>query len=166
MEDILFPFERQHPAKLENPRVWASAALTTPTDDDMYMCLNPLHHAIKKESMGACAQCTDEKSEALDSTPLSYNLVFSTVTGTSSMYPPDVNSGEKIYKLVRCGSREAAIAEAFYGAGANGWSLVFACVMRLRETCVERPGGMWERVDELWELADESSEDDVVRVFY
>ncbi|CAI6337449.1 unnamed protein product [Periconia digitata] len=162
-DNTLVPFENGRVSCLQNPRVWAAPSLTTPTDDDIYDCT--AGHTGSDEDMGACTQCTDDKSEALDRTPLCYNLVFATDSGQIGIYPSDGSSGDKVFKLVKCGSREGAIAEAFYSAGANGWSLVFSCVMRAGETFAERWGAKVEKVDELWELSEEGKEG-VVRVFY
>lgn len=153
------------PATLETPRVWSSAALATPPDDDIYDCR--ANHSRHDEFMGICQQCTDEKSEAMEDTDLVYYLVLSTnhviergsYRGSSSQ-----SGGRQIYKLVKCGSREAAAVEAFYAAGVSGWNVVFSCVARLGETWEERKGKT-ERVDALWELAEEKSGQGV-RVFY
>ena len=146
-----------------NPRVWAAPVLTAPTDDDVYDC--EAGHSGSEEDMGSCRQCTDEKSDALDRTPLSYHLVLTAVANLSTYNSPDHN-GQTVYKLVKCGSREAAIAEAFYNSGANGWSLAFSCVMRTGETFEEKPGAKVNKVDELWEIAEEEEEENVVKVFY
>ncbi|KAL4783920.1 hypothetical protein BJX76DRAFT_357481 [Aspergillus varians] len=38
-------------------------------------------------------------------------------------------TGQNIYRVVRCGSREEAAAQAFYLAGGSRWSTVFTCVV-------------------------------------
>jgi hypothetical protein len=147
---------------LETPRVWAAAALTTPTDDDIYDCT--ADHSVES-GMGACYACTNEKSDAIDTTPLVYYIALSTCQA-SDFYIHNANfNGKHIFKLVKCGSREAAAAEAFYASGANGWNIVFSCVMRLGETFDERSGPV-ERVDELWKLAEDAEDDTTIRVFY
>lgn len=154
----------------ETPKVWASSALTTPTDDDVYDC-DAGHHVGSPS--GACYQCTDEKSEALESTSLVYYLVLSTgqlkrkdASGyiSPSPYGMDI-SGKPVYKLVKFGTREAAAAEAFYVSGSMGWNVVFSCVLRFGETFDERTGPI-ERVDELWKLGEDAENENTIRIFY
>lgn len=163
--------ENRRLASVDTPKVWASAALTTPSDDDVYDCT-----AGHDRGIGACYHCTDEKSEALDATSLVYYLVVSTpqggndyafggMTAYGSPRPKSANNSRQAYKLVKCGSREAAAAEAFYAAGANGWNVAFSCVMRHGETFDDRNGSV-ERVDELWKLSEDAEDDDTIRVFY
>ena len=154
-----------YPTALEMPRVWASGALTTPLDDDIYDCT--AGHSRDGDFMGACHQCTDEKSGAIESTDLVYYLVISTshsmeraYNGGSATAP---SHGRQIYKLISCGSREAAVIEAFCAAG-YGWNVIFSCVMRLGETLGEHEGKV-ERVDSLWKLAEMKSGGEI-RVFY
>ncbi|KAF2844577.1 hypothetical protein T440DRAFT_548246, partial [Plenodomus tracheiphilus IPT5] len=151
------------PVSLENPRVWSSSALTTPTDNDIYDCA--LGHAINDEYSGVCGQCTDEKSEALENTPLVYYLVLSTCQASDPFIHGAHFNGKQIFKLVKCGSREAAAAECFYAAGFNGWNVAFSCVMRLGEDFEEKYGDV-EKVDDLWRLAEETTDEDVIRAFY
>lgn len=147
---------------LETPRVWAAAALTTPTDDDVYDCT--ADHCVDS-GMEACYTCSDEKSDVIDSTPLVYYLVLSTCQA-SDFYIHNANfNGKNVFKLVKCGSREAAAAEAFYASGVNGWNVVFSCVMRLGETFDERSGPV-ERVDELLKLTEDVEDESTIRVFY
>jgi hypothetical protein len=69
--------------------------------------------------------------------------------------------------VVKCGSREAAVFEAFYATGANGWHVAFSCVMRLGEDFRKR-SGKTIAVKELWMLAEKEEEEDkdAIRVFY
>jgi hypothetical protein len=99
----------------------------------------------------------------LDNTSLSYNLVFT----TAQLKGRIKTNGVTIYMLIRCGSREAAIAQAYYAVGNNGWNLAFSCVTRCGEGFEER-SGKTQRVKELWQLADEDEDEDAdsVRVFY
>ncbi|KAF2787114.1 hypothetical protein K505DRAFT_317263 [Melanomma pulvis-pyrius CBS 109.77] len=159
------PRNNPNPIALETPRVWSSDALTTPPDDDIYDCT--AGHSRDGDFMGTCHDCTDEKSEALERTELVYCLVVSTSHSTDQLYGPGMgtqNHGRQIYKLVKCGSREAAVVEAFYAAGCNGWNVLFSCVLRMGETFDERDGRV-ERVDALWKLAEKKS-GDTIRVFY
>ncbi|KAJ4339287.1 hypothetical protein N0V95_007810 [Ascochyta clinopodiicola] len=157
------------PTEAQTPKVWASAALTTPTDDDICECaVGHVADAVGAPYIGTCQQCTDEKSEALDATDLVYCLVFSSSQTYDPFAPGGSSStgGRQIYKMVKCGSREAAIAEVFHATGLNGWSLVFSCVMRVDEDVEER-GGKSKRVEDLWMLANEAEDDkESVRVFY
>ncbi|KAF2113446.1 hypothetical protein BDV96DRAFT_125151 [Lophiotrema nucula] len=159
----VFDSSMRQPTMLDTPRVWASAALTTPTDDDIYDCM--AGHSLDQEYIGACHQCTDEKSEALDNTDLVYYAIVSTNSQHSPMYGSN-KEGKQIYKLIRCGSRESAAAEAFYHAGVRGCSIVFSCVFRFGETPDDKPKAVVERVDELWKLAEEAEDNSKIRVFY
>lgn len=156
------------PIEAQTPRVWASAVLTTPIDDDIYECTaGHVADVIGAPYGRTCHQCTEGKSKALDLIDLVYYLVFSSstaqemfVTGGSS------TGGRQVYKMVKCGSREAAVAEVFHAVGFNGWNLVFSCAMRVDEGVEER-GGKFKRVKDLWMLADENEDDEEsARVFY
>lgn len=162
------PVSSAKPIEVQTPKVWTSAALTTPTDDDIYECI--ADHAPQNAGASyirTCQQCTDAKSEALDATDLSYCLVFSSTQSHDFIAAgPFANCGRPIYKLVKCGSREAAVAEAFHGTGFNGWNLVFSCVIR-GDVSVEERGGKFRRVESLWMLGDDDDDDDESdRVFY
>lgn len=150
------------PVSLETPKVWAARALLTPTDDDIFDC-SPGH--MDNSTVSACHQCTAEKSDALDNTPLVYYVVFSTCQASEPFIHGAHFNGCQIYKLMKFGSREAAAAEVFYSAGVNGWSTVFSCAMRLDEDFDSRIGKV-KRADELWELAEHNDEEDTVRVFF
>lgn len=162
--EALAPLENPRPVSLETPRVWASAALVTPTDDDIYDCA--AGHTLDEGFSGACPTCTDEKSEALDSTPLVYCLVLATCQASEPFVHGAHFNGRQIFKLIRCGSREAAAAEAFYAAGVNGWSVSFSCVMRGDED-LEGDEGKIKRVEDLWMLGEEGEEEEeCARVFF
>lgn len=157
------------PTEVRTPKVWASGALTTPTDDDVYECT--ADHAPQNAGASytrTCQQCTDAKSETLEATDLSYCLVFSSTQEHDFTVGKGASrDGRSIYKLVKCGSRETAIAEAFHATGLNGWNLVFSCVVRGDESVEER-GGKFRRVRNLWMLADDddNKDNESVRVFY
>ncbi|UPX20745.1 uncharacterized protein EKO05_0010967 [Ascochyta rabiei] len=156
------------PTEAQTPKVWASVALTTPTDDDIHECtVGHTADVIGAPYVRTCQQCTDEKSEALDATDLVYCLVFTSYQIHDPFAPGGSSTGgRQIYKMVKCGSREAAVAEIFHATGLNGWSLVFSCVMRVNED-VEKRGRKFKRVEDLWMLADEAEDDkESVRVFY
>jgi hypothetical protein len=161
----LTPIFDARPVSLETPKVWASRALTTPTDDDVYHCTSA--HSIDGGYAGTCHQCSEEKAESLEETALVYWLVFTTYQASNPFVHGAHFNGRAIYKLVRCGSREAAVAEVFYAAGVNGWSLAFSCVTRLDES-FDESSGVITKVDELWMLATDEEEDQEAtsRVFY
>ncbi|KAF2125085.1 hypothetical protein P153DRAFT_120294 [Dothidotthia symphoricarpi CBS 119687] len=162
----LLPLFNARPIGLETPRVWASAALTTPTDDDVETCT--AGHAADARISESCQQCVNDRAEALDNTSLVYCLVLSTCQASDPYVHGAHFNGRQIYKLVKCGSREAAVAEAFYAAGVNGWSVVFSCVMRFGED-VFSTTGTTEKVDELWTLTKDNEigvADGSVRIFY
>jgi hypothetical protein len=141
------------------PKLCVGSALTVPTDDDIFCC-NAGHGA--DDLTGACAQCTDEKSEALDATDLVYCIVLSTFQANDPFIHGAHFNGKQVYKLIKCGSREAAVSEAFYAAG-SGWNVAFSCVMRADENFDE---DKMKKVDELWMLGEDEEDEDAVRVFY
>jgi hypothetical protein len=155
--------EDARPVSLETPRIWASSALVTPSDDDIFDCA--ADHTVNDSFSGACPACTDEKSEALDGTPLVYYIVLSSCQASEPFVHGAHFNGRQIYKLIRCGSRDAAAAEAFYAAGVNGWSVAFSCVLRADDE-LEGGEGKIKRVDELWMLGEDEEEDDCTRVFF
>ncbi|KAI4690460.1 hypothetical protein J4E81_007614 [Alternaria sp. BMP 2799] len=160
----LLPLHNARPVSLETPKVWASAAMTTPTDDDIFECVAD-HPVDDGYDTGTCHQCTEAKSEALESTPLVYCLVFSTCQAADPFIHGAHFNGRQIYKLVKCGSREAAVAETFYAAGVNGWSLAFSCIMKLGDDFEERCGTA-KKVNVLWMLAEDEADEKIVKIFY
>jgi len=154
------------PMSLQVPQIWVSAAMNTPTDDDIFDC--SAGHSTDGDFAGACHQCTDEKCEALEKSSLVYTLILSTFQASEYYSGKDslTGSGKSIYKMVRCGRREAAAAAAFYAAGVNGWSIVFSCVMVEGETELRGNGVAVEKVDNLWKLAEKKQSGGKVRVFY
>jgi hypothetical protein len=154
------------PAELQMPKVWASAALTTPTNKKMHVCAAAHKHDSNEDSLVmTCRRCTDKKANALQATELAYCLVFST-TQIPEFMPPNPTAGKQMYKLIKCGSREAAVAEVFHVVGLNGWNLVFSCVMRASDD-IEEQSGKFKRVGDLWMLAGADHDgEDGVRVFY
>lgn len=161
------PASSAKPIEIQTPKVWSSAALTTPIDDDIYECT--AKHA--PEDAGAsfdriCQQCTEAKSEALEAIDLSYCLVFNSAQAQDFVVAGGSGyGGRPIYKLVKCGSREAAAAEIFHATGLNGWNLVFSCILKANEGVKD---GITEfrRVEDLWMLADDDDDETTVRVFY
>lgn len=159
--ELLNPFINARPVSMENPKVWASSALVTPKDDDVYSCA--AGHTFEGSYSRVCNTCTGEHLQALDATPLVYYMVLSTFQANiyETHFP-----GKQIYKLVRCGSREAAVAEAFHAAGVNGWNVAFTCVMQLGEDFDKKLGPV-AKVEQLWQLASEAPEsNEDLRVFY
>ena len=160
--DFLGAVEQPIPMNLPVPKVWASAALITPTDDDIYDCI--AGHSVDAEFAGACHRCTDEKAEALEKCSLVYYLVLSTFQAFDNIYRGTTSAtgtGKTIYKVVKCGRREAAASEAFYAAGVNGWNVVFSCIRREGDT-----GKKVTKVDELWRMAEKPQDEQELRVFY
>lgn len=161
----LMPLFDARPVSLETPRLWASRALTTPTDDDVYDCT--AGHTMEGGYTSTCHQCSEEKSEALDATSLVYWVILTACQASNPFIPGSHFNGKQIFKMIRCGSREAATSEAFYATGVNGWSVAFGCVTRLGEGFDDRNGKALPQED-LWMLAedDDEDDDDNVRVFY
>ncbi|KAF2999755.1 hypothetical protein E8E13_005019 [Curvularia kusanoi] len=154
------------PSETETPKVWASAALTTPTDKRIHVCDATHKQQDPEDSLiMTCKRCTVKKSNALQATDLAYCLVFSTAPSPNFMVPPGDNNNRQMYKLVKCGSREAAISEVFHAVGLHGLNLVFSCVMRASEDVLKR-GGKFKRVSDLWMLGGADRDEEGVRVFY
>ncbi|KAI9692896.1 MAG: hypothetical protein M1822_004890 [Bathelium mastoideum] len=82
--------------------------------------------------------------------------------------PRDVeNHTLPIYRVVVTGSSDAAVAQAFYDAGANGWSTLFTCAVieSVGEKLAETKGlNAFERVDRLWKLA--GGDTDKNKIYY
>jgi hypothetical protein len=128
------------PISLQMPKVWASPVLTTPLDD-VYDCT------------------------AVERTPLVYCLILTTYQASTPFIQGAHFIGGQIYMMIRCGSRESAVNDAFYAAGANGWNVAFSCVMRLDENHEGRTGIIRE-VKEPGMLAKKGEDESVVRLFY
>lgn len=130
-QDKVLAVPNAKPLSLELPKVWASAALTTLLDD------------VSRGTDAASSSGSQYQSTSLaqsDSMPLVYCLVISTFDADHT-FPPQVHyKGRHIYKLIKCGSREAAVLEAFYAAGVHGWNVLFTCVMRLGEEFEDKAG--------------------------
>ncbi|KAJ4319098.1 hypothetical protein N0V94_004058, partial [Neodidymelliopsis sp. IMI 364377] len=154
------------PAETHIPMVWISGALTTFTDEDVHGCVANHVSAAESSFTTTCHKCTDEKSKALESIDLAYCLIFSCTQAQDTISRGGAGVGNRqLFKLVKCGSRKAAVAEAFHATGFYGWNLVFSCVMRLDED-VDGRGGKFRKVGQLWMLADEDDDGKAVRVFY
>ena len=68
-----------------------------------------------------------------------------------------------MFRVVKCGTREGASAEASYAAGVNGWSVVFSCVHREGERFTENA----RRVEKLRELGEKDENvKEGTKVFY
>lgn len=149
----------------QTPKIWASDALSTPLDDDVQGCL--ADHPQAQSWCKTCHSCGEAKSRALEATDLAYYLVFQSTQASDSFGPGScISGGRQVYKLIKCGSKETAVAEAFHASGNNGWNLVFSCITRAGVNVGER-GGKFKRVKSLWMLADDDADDDEsVRVFY
>ncbi|OCL02216.1 hypothetical protein AOQ84DRAFT_357494 [Glonium stellatum] len=76
-------------------------------------------------------------------------------------------TGTPIYRVVKCGSRQAAASRAFYTAGANGWSTIFTCVVMDKTDDEGMPSAarLFQRVKGLRALVD-GTEDGKTMVFY
>lgn len=137
--------------------------MTTPLDNNVYECA--ASHAEKPSYTGICGRCTDEQEEALENTSLAYYLILSTFQAREPFVRGAHFNGHKIYSMIRCGSRDAAVAEAFYASGVNGWNVAFSCVMRLGEDFEERSGKA-KVVNDLAQLAQDDEDEENIRVFY
>jgi hypothetical protein len=154
--DKAIPLPHAKPLSLELPKVWASTPMTTLLDDVSRAQPPPPDSG----SSGSRNQ-----SEQLANAPLVYCLVIGTYCAEHSFAQEVHYNGRHIYKLVRCGSRAAAVLEAFYAAGVNGWNVLFTCVMRLGEDFGERSGKV-RKVTRLSHLAEEDCDGEDVRIFY
>ncbi|KNG44015.1 hypothetical protein DDE82_009097 [Stemphylium lycopersici] len=151
------------PVRLETPTVWASAPMTTALDNNVCNCA--AGRSKKHGCTGICGECTDEQGEALEDTSLAYYLILSTCQAREPFLHGPHSNGHKIYSMIRCGSRDAAVAEAFYASGVNGWNVAFSCVMRLGEDFEQRSGKA-KVVKDLAQLAQDDEDEENVRVFY
>lgn len=161
--DALPMVRGQRVANIANVRVWASAALSTPLIYELGCCSSG--HSVDSD-LACCLPCKEEKQDALASISLQYCVVSSTYNVETDENPRGRGCWfmERMYSLTRCGSREAA-ASAAYSMALQGQEVVFSCVMRLGETPDDR-SGPFERVDEIWDLADEANDLNSIRVFY
>jgi hypothetical protein len=148
------------PGRLDVPKVWMSAAMTTPTDEDV-VSICTAGHRHRQSGTRICHPATMIKLDAEDDYPLSYNLVYT----TNNVIKPYDPAGEAIYTMTKCGSREAALAHVYYTVGNNGWSLIFSCVTRRGEGFGERSGKV-KMVNELRGLMNEDEDTESIRVFY
>lgn len=81
--------------------------------------------------------------------------------------------GQNIYRVIRCGSREEAAAQAFYYAGGNRWSTVFTCAVvagarSLSGRVMVYNAEAYERVSSVEELVGDGVEmkGEKIKVFY
>lgn len=136
---------------------WATAALRTPLSYELGCCSSG--HSVDSDM--ACESCKEEKQEALSSISLQYCIVI------AAWHDSNARSRmlkDRIYSLIRCGSREAAVSAA-HASATIGCSTLFSCVLRLGETPDDR-NGPFERVDDIWDLAEEANDLTTIRVFY
>lgn len=122
-----------------------------------------------------CKRCTKSKQRAFDASSVVYISVVQTIQDhhnpVNGISPPFSTPGSAtaalctpLYKIVKSGSRDAAATQAFYDAGANGWSTVFTCAIRSDvDWAIAVEEGI-RRVDELWKLGDDAQS--AVCIFY
>jgi hypothetical protein len=158
----LLPLFDARPVSLETPHLWASRALTTPTDDDVCGC--SAGHMMNGGHTSVCDKWSLSKSDSLKATDLEYCLIMTTYQASNPYTHGAHFNGRMLYKMVKYGSREAAMAGAFYEAGAHGWNLAFSCITEPGKGFADRTSAV-EKMEELWQLADRSKSDSV-RVFY
>jgi hypothetical protein len=145
--------------RLDTVKVWAAAPLTTPLDDIVFECTVDGHS--QRNDLGPCRSCTAGKSAAVKGTQLVYYLVFETQEHNGVLPFPD-----SLYKLIKCGSREAAVEQVLLGSGINGWNLVFSCIFRYRECFNDFSGSGIRRVNSLWGLSEDAEDQQMIRVFF
>ncbi|KAL4919083.1 hypothetical protein BDW62DRAFT_200236 [Aspergillus aurantiobrunneus] len=84
-------------------------------------------------------------------------------------------TGQNIYRVIRCGSREEVAAQAFYAASGNQWSTVFSCVVvggrSLSGRVMVCDADEYERVNSVEGLAEDNLEGEKgaggkIKVFY
>lgn len=163
--DALPVIQDPTPISAHIAKTWASAALTTPLTYELGCCSSG--HSVDSD-LACCEPCKEEKQEALSSISLQYCVVVSTWFDPKVAMPiRDRDAAllkQRMYSLIRCGSREAAVSAA-HTVAIHGWNTVFSCVLRLGETPDDR-SGPFERVDEIWDLAEEANDLTTIRVFY
>lgn len=173
------------PTKQEIPWVHGDVALRTVETVSEAPCQNPAHDRMsaqrsedgdtailaaissKRRSANSCRRCGQAKQRALQDCEIVYLSVVRTIGHVRGGYipPPPVQPGQiedaagqtEVYKVIRSGSRDAATANAFYNAGAEGHSTVFTCAVRkdIDWSIVAEEGV--RRVDELWQLTDDTN---------
>lgn len=146
------------PVKLDIPRVWASSALTDSSDDKIQDCTSD--HVTKDDLGGSFAKC-----DTLEATSLIYCIILSSFQARDLTASNHHLHGRQIFKLIKCGSRDAAIAEVLCASVMYGWNVAFSCVMREDENFPQKQG-IYEKVGKLGMLAGAAANKNVIRVFY
>lgn len=143
---------------------------TTPTMEAETDDLSPHHGACDEDGLLQCRKCARSKQKMLKHTELVYVSIVHSTQGAGNPPRMPMSFGDKIkpegtdiYKIHKLGGRDAAATQAFYDAGANGWSTVFACAFRADVDWSLAAADGVERVDHLWQLGDDREE---VGVFY
>ena len=149
------------------PNPGTTSALTVPR-----ICLGK--SLLEAAASDKCCTCLDERPDsrcntcdrARNSLLKNCNLRFYSVQQCEEIFRPyerkqdhgDVEyHTQPLYRIVVTGSADAAAAQAFYDAGANGISTLFTCAMMewVGEKMREFKGpDAFERVDRLWKLSE------------
>lgn len=143
--ETMAPLKHANPQTCKFPRINTGRALRTRDDlspdckCEQRLKLSPVEPIACRSTRceaklgGAhypCAACVSSTHlPRAKSTQLVYLAVVQSFQAGPSY---ELESGRPIYKVVRTGSRRAAAAQAFFDAGANGWSTVFVCAMPAR----------------------------------
>ncbi|KAF2752586.1 hypothetical protein EJ05DRAFT_295003 [Pseudovirgaria hyperparasitica] len=133
--------------------------------------ISPLNASITRVwASHVFTTCTHTVANNLENTSLVYIVVLSAYMDLA----PDFSARgpsptEKVFKVLRFGSRESAAAEAFYASGVQGWDMVFSCVVRSDALSALGKGLDVIRVEKIHELANVDEREvggDYVRAFY
>ncbi|KAJ9635894.1 hypothetical protein H2199_008247 [Coniosporium tulheliwenetii] len=129
----LVPVDRATPAALDCPTIVVTAALTSSLEDEIGEC--DVDPDTSECDMRAHRTLPPHKSLKSARNELAYYSIVSTFEdkidpyGVSPMIA-QLSRDTTIFKVVKMGSREAAASQAFWNAGAKGWSTVFTCAVK------------------------------------
>lgn len=139
---IMAPLHHANPQTCKFPRINTGRALRTrddmspgckceqrlePSPVEPVACSSTRCEAKLGGSHYPCSSCVS--SARLPRSEITQLVYLSVVQSFQSGAGFDPDAGRPIYKVVKTGSRQAAAAQAFFDAGASGWSTVFACAM-------------------------------------
>jgi len=116
------------------------------------------------KKVGANDESDYEGGQTFGGPDLVYYLVLHTEQSQPFRTPGPPIEGQSIYKVLRCGSREAALSEVYYQAGNFGISTVFCCAFK--EGADIMKAKMFRRVQDVENLGMPVKIQGRVKVFY
>jgi len=129
----LVPADRVTPAALDFPILAVTAALTSGLEDEIGEC--DVDPDTSECDMRAHRTLPPHKSLTSAKNELAYYSIVSTFEDKIDPYGGSplmvqLSRDTTIFKVMKMGSREAAASQAFWNAGAKGWSTVFTCAVK------------------------------------